>query len=303
MTYQTLDNLSRDEWLEVRGRGIGSSEIASVLGLGFETPQELYARKIAPPSSAARASSERMELGSVLEPYIAQRYARETGFALNKGPQIAWPADRPWQLVSGEYEALDRLVECKTVFAYPAWPWGEPETDQIPDNYLLQVTQQAGVLEADRIDVAALFVGHEFRRYCVTFDGTLFEILTEAAAEFWERVIHGPAVGADWKSKCADEVETALRTVRADLEVSLGAEAEDLAKQYKQFAELKAEAEREQKRVKETLLSQMGEAAYARLPGGGLLTQKLVKRGAYSVDASEYILFSVKQAKSKLEAA
>src|SRR5262249_34898317 len=151
---------------------------------------------------------ERGELGLELEPYHAERYTRATGWQVRKAPSLIINRDEPWQMASLDYlaDGGQRPVELKAIFAAPSSPWGEAGTDQVPDKHLLQATQQAGIYGADVVDLSALFVGYCHRVYCVPFDPSLFEILTEAGREFWAFVVERRPVGPDWHSSYATEV-------------------------------------------------------------------------------------------------
>ena len=46
MSTQIIRPTNREEWLDVRKSGIGSSEVATIVGLNpFETPYQLWRRK------------------------------------------------------------------------------------------------------------------------------------------------------------------------------------------------------------------------------------------------------------------
>lgn len=68
----------RDEWLKLREAGIGSSEVATLLGVNpYETPYQLWLRKTGqlPPKEETQA----MRMGHLLEPVVAELFHRETG--------------------------------------------------------------------------------------------------------------------------------------------------------------------------------------------------------------------------------
>src|SRR5690606_28440496 len=67
--------MSEQEWLGVRRKGIGGSEIAAIAGLSpFETPLSVYLRKIG--ELPDKEETEAMYWGSVLENVIAEEYKR-----------------------------------------------------------------------------------------------------------------------------------------------------------------------------------------------------------------------------------
>ena len=77
MTGVFIPARTEAEWLEARRQGITASEIAAVMGLSpasQDGPYALYHRKTGtlPPIE----DNDAMERGRVLEPYIAEKFAR-----------------------------------------------------------------------------------------------------------------------------------------------------------------------------------------------------------------------------------
>lgn len=68
-----IENVSHDQWLENRKSGIGSSEIATIVGLNpYETPYQLWLRKTGqvPP----KEENFFMKAGHYLEDAVARFY-------------------------------------------------------------------------------------------------------------------------------------------------------------------------------------------------------------------------------------
>src|SRR5690606_4046622 len=78
VAVETRD-MSEQEWLEARTRGIGGSDAATVLGLNkWRTPFELWLEKtgqVEPVSS----DSEAAYFGNLLEDVVAKEFSRRTG--------------------------------------------------------------------------------------------------------------------------------------------------------------------------------------------------------------------------------
>ena len=84
-----LEGLSREDWLEARRKGIGSSDIPAVLGLSrFAGPFDVYCDKV---TGEDGPSMSAMKLGSALEDGIANYYADETGCLARVG-EVDHPA-------------------------------------------------------------------------------------------------------------------------------------------------------------------------------------------------------------------
>jgi putative phage-type endonuclease len=293
-----IDGLSHDEWLAARQHGVGASEIATVLGLGYadDDPAQLYRRKVAG-GPCEMDLGQRGELGLVLEPYNAAQYVKATGAGVQKGPSLVLHRERPWQLSSLDYLVggdLARPLELKAVFGPPAFPWGESGTDRVPEKFLLQVTQQGGIVGAGAIELSVLFVGYCHRTYVVPFDPDLYRLLTEAGGEFWRRVEGRDPVGPDWRPACVGAVADKLAGVREGLEVKLDEGAEAAAREYAEIGKLLREAEKQKQRARDRLLCAMGEAGVGRLPSGGVVQRKVVKTSGYTVEPGEHLRVSVR---------
>src|SRR5690606_20076292 len=70
--------MSRDEWLQARRRGIGGSDAAVIAGLDpFKSPVRLWMEKRG--EIEEEPAGEAAEWGLLLEPVIAREFERRTG--------------------------------------------------------------------------------------------------------------------------------------------------------------------------------------------------------------------------------
>lgn len=122
MSYRILNNLTHEQWLEERKKGIGGSEAGAVMGVSkYDTPLQLYRKKLGldPPEP----ENEAMRLGHELEPKVVEAFARVTGNIIDQSTVGDWIA------VSDEAECLrvspDRMY----------WPEGTPTEQQTPENW------------------------------------------------------------------------------------------------------------------------------------------------------------------------
>jgi putative phage-type endonuclease len=183
MTYST-----RDEWLAARRSGIGGSDAAAVLGLSrWLSPLDVYLAKIG--EGGDPEDTPAMYWGRRLERVILEAYVEQTGVAVDAPTgvyRMLRSTERPWQLYSPDGIADDRLIEIKTTRTSEGW--GEPGTDDVPDDYAIQVQHGMAVTGLQRCDVAVLIGGSDFRVYTVERDDKLIADLIAAEAAFWARV-------------------------------------------------------------------------------------------------------------------
>ena len=80
---------SREEWLKYRESGIGSSEVATIVGLNpWESPYQLWRRKLG--LDPAKQENFAMKAGHYLEDAVAQFWHDETGCEIIKRSAIDW---------------------------------------------------------------------------------------------------------------------------------------------------------------------------------------------------------------------
>lgn len=79
---ETAD-LSRDEWLEYRRKGIGGSDASAVLGISpFRTARDLYFDKLNIVTADDGGNWVAMEMGNLLEDLVARIFAKKTGLRI-----------------------------------------------------------------------------------------------------------------------------------------------------------------------------------------------------------------------------
>lgn len=180
---------ARQEWLNERRSGIGGSDAAAVLGLSkWKTPLQVYLDKRG--EAQEIPDNEAMLWGRALEPVIRQQYAERTGRAVLMPDGILRHPSHGFMLANLDGMTEDRrVVEIKT--ARTAQAWGEPGSDEVPQDYLLQVQHYMAVTGFEVADIAVLIGGSDFRLYEVPADRELQEMLIDAEAAFWRNVEQG----------------------------------------------------------------------------------------------------------------
>ena len=83
------NTLSRDEWLDVRKQGIGSSDAAAAVGLNpYKSQLELWMEKTGRDAELPKPDPEDtthpVYWGTLLEPIVAAAYTKQTGRKVRK---------------------------------------------------------------------------------------------------------------------------------------------------------------------------------------------------------------------------
>lgn len=180
---------SREQWLEVRKSGIGSSEVATIVGLNpWETPYQLWRRKVG--IDAPKEENFAMKAGHYLEDAVSRFWADETGRKVIKrsaGDWIIRDNDRPFLQVSpdrtywlGESRAnSDKgILECKTTQM-------NIDANDLPKHWFCQVQYQLGVAGYTQGSLAWLCSAREFGYTDITLVPDFYAWLTDEVARFW----------------------------------------------------------------------------------------------------------------------
>lgn len=186
----------RTEWLKYRESGIGSSEVATIVGLNpWETPYQLWRRKVG--LDAPKQENFAMKAGHYLEDAVAQFWHDETGQDIIKSSAGDWLIvndERPYMRVSPDrtYWLADMphnnankgILECKTTQM-------SIDADDIPKHWFCQVQYQLGVAELEQGSLAWLCSGREFGYKNLALVPDFFAWLVEEVEKFWLDNIQG----------------------------------------------------------------------------------------------------------------
>lgn len=189
------NDLPRDDWLEVRKQGIGSSDAAAALGLNpYQSPLELWMIKTGRdeglPKVDPNDEESPMYWGTLLEPIVAAHYTKRTGNRVRKiNAVLQHPdADKSWMLANIDREVIGapdvQILECKTAGINGAKLWKEG----VPEYVQIQVHHQLAVTGKQSADVAVLLGGQHLEVHRIERDETLIKNLIQLEREFWHYV-------------------------------------------------------------------------------------------------------------------
>jgi putative phage-type endonuclease len=176
----------RQQWLAERRKGIGGSDSAAAVGLSkWTTRLELFLDKR---GELEKHETPQMRWGTALEQPIRQEYCNQTGAEVLIPDAIYQHPEHKFALVNldGIVINRERIFEAKT--ARSGEGWGEPGTDEVPAEYLLQAQHGMAITGLPATDIAVLIAGSDFRIYVVEADPQLQSMLLRQEAEFWDMV-------------------------------------------------------------------------------------------------------------------
>jgi len=158
----------------------GGSDVASICGIGWESPLEVWLRKTGKVSTHKEATDQ-MLLGSFLEPELRRLLERRTGKAVMPINQIWQHAERPWMIGAPDCSVgEDDLGELKTHKIYAEKYWSETSAS---DSALCQLQWYLEISGKAGGYCAALIAGD-----CEKFFHPYFERSADVAKQLIERV-------------------------------------------------------------------------------------------------------------------
>lgn len=193
--YSTVTQKEDEKaWIEARTRGIGGSDVGAICGVSpYTSARQVYLAKVGmyPDSlNPSDSAKERMHFGHMLEPVVADEYAKRTGAKLVDIKATLRHCTIPWAIANIDRLIVDDsgapigILECKTAGEYSKEDW---EEGNLPTSYLYQLNWYLWVLGLERGAFACLVGGNKFYYYDVfRNDDLLNSTIIPAATNFWE---------------------------------------------------------------------------------------------------------------------
>lgn len=283
-------DLSREQWLNVRKGGIGSSDAAAAVGLHpYKSPLQLWMEKTGRDALLPKVDPDDattpMYWGTWLEPIVAAHYTRRTGLRVRRINAVLQHPAHPWMLANIDREVVGapdvQILECKTAGYHGARAW----EDGVPEYVQLQVMHQLAVTGKQAADVAVLVCGQELRIHRIERDNTMIAQLITLQKRFWHHVETDTAPPADG----SESADLALRSLwprdngetvdlRDDMEMS-SAFSDLMA-----LRRILADAEAREAQVKQRIQQRMGEATTARFDAGEVRWKRSKDSTVFDVD-------------------
>lgn len=196
MSTTVIRPKDRNEWLEYRKSGIGSSEVATIVGLNpFETPYQLWRRKVG--LDTPKVETFAMKAGHYLEDAVSQFWQDETGREVikrsagdwlvrsNEKPFMQVSPDRTYWLAGETRNNSNKgILECKTTQR-------QVDPDDLPKHWFCQVQYLLGVSELTQGSLAWLTMGREFGYKDIALVPDFFQWLSEETERFYIDNIKG----------------------------------------------------------------------------------------------------------------
>ena len=238
------ETLDHDEWLAIRTRGIGGSDVGSIMGVdgAFGSPLSVYYSKIGEPEP--NEGSEPMRWGSILEETIRNEYKLRSGLQCLVVDATIYNPDHPHRLANTDGFVLENgewgILEIKNV-GFTSGDWSD---GRVPQKYFAQVQWYMLVTGLKFAKVVALVNGQTLIERHIDFDLGFVSLMTDATDSFWNDVKNKVQPKSSGNPRCrevlaklyppTDDSVVEMDDNQTDLDLWL-----DYSKHEKEFKKLK----------------------------------------------------------------
>jgi putative phage-type endonuclease len=286
---------SREQWLRDRKKAIGASDVAAILGVSpYASPWDVWADKT--DRVEPWGGNVATRLGQRFEPAVLD-FAEETLGTLARNVRVLHPALPVASTLDAQCVGSLRPVEAKTTgLAGPSYgDWGLAGTNEVPENYLVQVHAQLLCTGADLGYLFALLPGRGVVQYEIERSDKLCEQLGSILDDWWQKhVILGLEPS---REKASFEIVKRLKRV-ANKTIELGTAAIQCVDRIEEVKQAIKELEKEKESVETLLLGLLSDAELGVLPDGRQVTYFETKRAGFEVKPTSYRTLRTKKAKS-----
>lgn len=271
-----ITSKNRGEWLEARKMGIGSSEVATILGVNpYQTPYQLYRQKKG--LDAPKEETFAMRAGHYLEDAVSRFFQDETGKEIIKSSAGDWlivdekrpflrvSPDRTYWLSEARNKENKGILECKTTQKII-------DPDDIPNYWFVQLQYQLGVSQMNTGSVAWLSMGRDFGYREFNLDQELYKWMVEEVEKFW---IDHIIAGKEPEPTTPEDIQIKYTSHVAGKKTEVG---EDTLKAYTELKDIKqkiSDLESKKKGLEDVLKMQFCDSEAITYMGETLATWKL----------------------------
>jgi predicted phage-related endonuclease len=257
------------------------------------SPLKVYLEKTGEIEPEDLSDVEAIEWGHVMEPVIAERYARRTGRHIERGRagrfQVLRSVDHPWALCSLDFWTAEndnsprRPLEVKNVSAFLAEDW----LNGPPDYYLAQIQQQLLVTGATKATSALCLGGNRLLWCDVPRDEEMIRKIIYHGSRFWQRLLNRERPEVDG----SEATKAALARLHPIDDGSVKVMPATLLETVYDWRRLKDEAKALTKKItlrESQIKEEIGEAQRGVFPSGEQVSWKTQTTRAHQVSESTF---------------
>jgi len=272
-----VKDFSHDQWLEQRRKGVGGSDVATIMGSGYATELELYNDKmgIAPPWGG----NEKTKWGNRLENNIAEHWAEESGREIVKETVMRVNPDYPICQVNIDRQILpvdDKgpgNLQIKNVGEMTHSKW----EDDLPLYMFFQFQWELAATGWRFGEFGILVGGNNFLRVPLKRDEALIQEMLKKANNWWQKHIVAkvpPPLSGKELSKKTDYPQGVTSQVGSNVKI--------LCDEYLEINGQLKDLEEEKSKIKNLIQVACGDADFIEWDGKVLASFRLGKGSTYT---------------------
>lgn len=272
-------NLSREEWLKYRTKGIGGSDVSIIAGINpFKSVHQLWLEKTEQVEPEEQ-QSEYAHFGTLLEPIVRKEFVERTRLKVRQKYALLQSQKYPFMFADVDgviYEDGELCIfEAKTASAYKQETWEE----EVPAEYVLQVQHYMAVTGAKKTYIAALVGGNHFYYHEVLRDEKMIAKIIAMEKYFWEYHVLGGVEPVPDGSEATTKYFNEKFAVANGKTVELPEEALSICGEYDRISAEIKKLELEKNAAINRLKSMMKEAEYATVGERKISWKEISKSG------------------------
>jgi putative phage-type endonuclease len=254
------NEMSHEEWLQARRKGIGGSDAAVILGLSkWKTPFELWLEKTGQ-VIPEETDNEAAYWGNVLEDTVAREFSLRTGKKVRRCNRILQHPEYDFMLGNIDREVVGEkaILECKTASEYFRKEWKD---DEIPAPYIIQVQHYLAVTGYRQGYIAVLIGGNKFLWKPIERDEELIKIIIDEEKHFWEyHVLQNIPPALDGSSAAEKFLKERYKETDSEKVVQLGASYKSKIEEYQSLKDTIKQLEQQKKTIENELKNELKNA-------------------------------------------
>ena len=245
--------MNREQFLLDRKKGIGGSDVASILGVSpFRTALDVYNDKVS--RDVVDEPNENMKRGIRAERYILEEYVERTGETLETNIPTIVNKEYPFMRanIDARIKGQNVVIEAKSTKA-PMSSWEEG----IPEYYKSQVAFYAMLSDAERVDIPVLFSGWKYACFTYWRDEAYESRIKEDVVNFWQEHI---AKGIPPHPNSLEELKIAYPIIDETIVKKADDHIRHVVSEYEEVSGQVKKLEKEKESLKKTILIYMENA-------------------------------------------
>ncbi|MFC3883782.1 YqaJ viral recombinase family protein [Bacillus songklensis] len=258
--FTSTAEMSREEWLEARTKGIGGSDASVILGLNkWKTPFELWLEKTGQFISED-IQSEAAYWGNQMEDVVAKEFSLRTNKKVRRCNRILQHPEYTFMLANIDREVVGEkaVLECKTASEFKKKEW---EGDEVPGPYLVQVQHYLAVTGYQQGYIAVLMGGNKFEWKPVNRDEELIQYIIEQEKHFWEyHVMQNIPPAIDGSSAAEQFLKERYKETNPEKTMELNADFKSKIEEYNSLKTTISQLEQQKKALENEMKNELKDA-------------------------------------------